>query len=1027
MIRVSRVHRRGYFVRAFSVAVLTLLTANAWAADETAPARDPKQAVDEAYTAKIKKYTTDPAFSSPLVEYLPASKTVPTPEVVLEDVAGAPGILPYAEEVYKYMRLLEKASPRVKVFSIGKTEEGREMIAVAISSPENLKNLDANRAQLAKLADPRTIKLDDAEADRIVAKAVPVYYITGTIHSPETGAPTALMELAYRLAVDESPYIREVREGTITLITPVVEVDGRDRMVDIYKWHLSHPKDFYPPLMYWGKYVAHDNNRDAMGVTLKLTENVLNTYVGWKAQVLHDLHESVPYLYDNTVGDGPYNAWIDPILADEWQMIGARNVADMTKFGMPGVFTHGDFDTWSPGYLMFIAAMHNGISRLYETFGNGGADTETRTLEPEEYARTWYRQNPPYPKAVWSQRDNNNYEETGLLTSLHYFNENKRLFLKNFYLKAKRSITKPGAEGPAAYVLPADDPRPELQAELLRVLQKQDVEISRATAAFTVALLVKKEKPSKDSDKKTKNTDAKEAAEKAPTTREFPEGSYIIRMDQPYSRIADALLDHQYWSPEDPQKTPYDDTGWTFGELFGVQVARVTDAKVLDVAMKSVTELHATGGVTGDGAIFAINNNAEPAMATLRYRLKGANIEAAEESFESGGKKFNRGSFLIRGVSRADLAQATAEVGLQAIALGAAPSVKTHPVRAARVAFVHTWLSTQMEGWWRLALDDMKLPYDYISTQTVSKTADLNAKYDVILFPPVGYPVGTPAMVNGLPTAWGNPLPWKNTPETPNLVGQTDSTDDMRPGLGWSGVGHLQSFVEKGGVLLTATDTSAFALSIGLADGISASYSDKMKIVGAVVGTRLVDGASPIAYGYGEKVPAYCDNGPVFSLSSIAGQRHYRRLGGETKERPTGRGTADDPDFTVGRTATAEIEEPTKAELWESPTINDEQRINGLRVIPPAQRPRVIFRYADSKDLLISGLVDSGGEIAQRPAVVDAPSGKGHVVLFSINPVYRGETRGTYALVLNTILNFDSLDAGRVTANTATGDGPAAK
>src|SRR5271168_2594122 len=556
--------------KSLSAWIVTLLFAFAGAAAvraqnaETQPGRDPQQQVDQEYTAKIHKYTTEPFFLSPLVDYLPSSKSVATPQAALEDVAGAPGILPYAEDVYKYMRMLQTQSPRVKVFTIGQTEEGREMISVAVSSPENLKNLEENRARLAKLADPRTIKLDDAEADRIVAQAVPVYYITGTIHSPETGAPTALMELAYRLAVDESPYIREIRDGMITLITPVVEVDGRDRMVDIYRWHLSHPKDFYPPLMYWGKYVAHDNNRDAMGVTLKLTENVLNTYTGWKAQVLHDLHESVPYLYDNTVGDGPYNAWIDPILADEWQMIGARNVADLTRFGMPGVFTHGDFDTWSPGYLMFIAAMHNGISRLYETFGNGGADTKERTLEPEEYARTWYRQNPPLPKALWSQRDNNNYEETGLLTSLHYFNENKRMFLKNFYLKAKRSVEKPNDEGPAAYVLSADDPRSELQAELLHVLQKQAVEISRATTAFTVTLPVKKSvKPKKDKDAKEKE------AAPAPTTREFPAGSYIIRMDQPYSRIADALLDYQYWSPDDPQKTPYDDTGWTFGELFG--------------------------------------------------------------------------------------------------------------------------------------------------------------------------------------------------------------------------------------------------------------------------------------------------------------------------------------------------------------------------------------------------------------------------------------------------------------------------
>ncbi len=987
--------------------VLSLAGTAALGDGETAPARDPKQPVDDVYTAKIKKYTTQPFFTSPLVDYLPASKTVPTPEVVLGDVSGAPGILPYAEDVYKYMRLLEKASPRVKVFTIGKTEEGREMIAVAVSSPENLKNLEENRARLAKLADPRTIKLNDEEADRIVAQSTPVYYITGTIHSPETGAPTALMELAYRLAVDESPYIREIRDGMITLITPVVEVDGRDRMVDIYRWHLAHPKDFYPPLVYWGKYVAHDNNRDAMGVTLKLTENVLNTYVGWKAQVMHDLHESVPYLYDNTAGDGPFNAWVDPILTDEWEMIGWRNVSDMTKFGMPGVFTHGVFDTWSPGYLMFIAAMHNGISRLYETFGNGGADTLPRSLDQDEYSRTWWRQNPPLPKVMWSQRDNNNYEQTGLLTSLHYFNENKRLFLKNFYLKAKRSVTKPGAEGPSAYVLSADDPRASSQAELLRVLQKQAVEISRATSAFSVTLPAKKPaKGKKDKDAKEKDTPP------APTTREFPAGSYIVRMDQPYSRIADALLDYQYWSPDDPQKTPYDDTGWTFGELFGVQVTRVTDPKVLDVAMERVKEVRAPSGVNADGTIYAINNNAEPTLATLRYKLRDASIEAAEEPFESAGKKFNRGAFLVRNVTRAQLNDAISDLGLQATSVSAMPSVKTHPVRAARVAFVHTWLSTQTEGWWRLALDNLGIPYEYISTQNISKAGDLNAKYDVILFPPVGFASNPTAIINGLSTAWGNPLPWKNTPETPNLVGKNDSTDDMRPGLGWDGLASLQNFVAKGGVLLTATDTSRFALSIGLADGVSVGNSQRLKIVGSVVGTRLVDGASPIAYGYDEKLSAYCDNGPIFSLSSVSGARGFRRLGGESHSRPTGRGTIDDPDFAVGRPGMEVPEEP-KSEIWENPLLTDEQLHNNYRVIPPANRARVIFRYADSKDLLISGLVEGGDEIAQHAAVVDVPTGSGHVVLFSINPVYRGETRGTYSLVLNTILNFDSLNAGR--------------
>src|SRR4051812_17810185 len=535
---------------------LALIVAGAFlqfpvAAQQAQPfVRDPKIPVDAEYGKKIKEYTTEPFFSSPLVDYLPASKTVPTPKAVLGDVAGAPGKLPYAEEVYAYMRMLEKAAPtRVKVVSIGKTEEGREMIAVAIASDAIMAKLEENRARLAKLADPRTIDMDDAQADALVNASTPIYYITGTIHSPETGAPTALMELAYRLVVDDHEYIKSIRNNLITLITPVVEVDGRDKMVDVYKWHLAHPGQNYPGLVYWGKYVAHDNNRDAMGVTLKLTENVINTYVKEKAQVLHDLHESVAYLYDNTIGDGPYNSWIDPLLTNEWQMIGWNNVNEMTRMGMPGVFAHGTFDTWSPGYLMFIAATHNGISRLYETFGNGGtAETQERTLGANETSRTWFKQNPPLPRVRWSLRNNNNYEQTGLLVSLNYVATNKRTLLRNFYEKSKRTIEKPKIEGPAAYVLPANDPRLGSQADLLAVLRKQAVEISRATSDFTVTIPRRAAAGGGRGGRGgagANNAAADSAQTAVPGERRtFPAGSYIIRMDQPYARIADALLDY---------------------------------------------------------------------------------------------------------------------------------------------------------------------------------------------------------------------------------------------------------------------------------------------------------------------------------------------------------------------------------------------------------------------------------------------------------------------------------------------------
>lgn len=880
-------------------------------------ARDPAQAIDQAYTAQILKDTTEPSFNSPLTDYLPASATVPTPQKVLGHIAGAPDYLPYSADVYRYFRALAAASPRVKVFSIGKTEEGREMIAVAIADENLLADLDANKARLAKLGDPRTIGMDDATADQLIAKSTPVYYITGTIHSTETGAPTALMELAYRLAVDNAPHVKHIRSHVITLITPIVEVDGRDRQVDRYNWHLAHPGENYPDLMYWGHYVAHDNNRDAMAMTLNLTRNVADTYIGWHAQVLHDLHESVPFFYDNTVGDGPYNAWIDPILTGEWQQLGWNNVQQMTKFGMPGVFTHGDFDTWSPGYLMFIAAMHNGISRLYETFGNDGADTVKRILDPSEYQRTWYKPNPPLPVVTWSQRDNNNYEETGLLTALSYFSDNSQLFLKNFYLKSKRSIEKPQDAGPAAYVFPATDPRSGSQAQLLRIMQRQHVEVSRSTAPITVTL-----PPAKSDDGKAQPA----------TSRTFPAGSFVVRMDQPYSRIADALLDRQYWSPKDPQKHPYDDTAWSMGDLFDVQVVRVTDNSILKAPMS---------------------------------RLDGP-VKVPD------------------GLAAIDMAKA----------------------RLPRIAVMHTWLSTQTEGWWRMALDQLHVKYDYVSTQDVAKIGDLRAKYDVILFGPVGG-ASAEQIVDGMPM-WGNPMPWKTTRLTPN-IGRIDSTDDVRPGLGESGVANLKRFVREGGLLVTAEDTAKFAIDEGMTPGVFVTPTDQLKVIGSVLQARFVDRHSPIAAGYAsDDLAIYSAAGQSFEVSNlVTGDRGIPTA--QDFERPTGRGGPHDTDTPEARPFAQPPALPD-VKPWQATPLNAEQTRNNPWVIPDDQRPQVILRFAAADKLLLAGLLDHGSEMAERAAVVDARYGRGHVLLFASNPMWRGETIGSYPLVLNAIVNFNRLD-----------------
>ena len=950
-------------------------------------ARDPAQPIDQQYTDLIHKYTTDPSFSSPLVDYLPASKTVPTPSKVLGDVSGAPDMLPYAEDVYKYFRLLEASSPRVKVFTIGHSEEGREMIAAAIADPELLAGAKANDARLAKLADPRTIGLNDDTARQLIDKSYPVYYITGTIHSPETGAPTALMEMAYRLAVDDAPYIKFIRSHMIVLITPVVEVDGRDRMVDIYKWHKAHPNEQYPRLLYWGHYVAHDNNRDAMGMTLNLTRNVLNTYIDWHAQVLHDLHESVPFLYDNTVGDGPYNAWVDPTLADEWAELGWNNVAQMQSLGMPGVFTHGDFDTWSPGYLMFLAGMHNGISRLYETFGNGGADTEKRILSPEEYSRTWYRQNPPLPVVTWSQRDNNNYEESALLTTISYFSQHTHHFLENYYLKSKHSVQKPTLEGPAAYVIPADPAEANRQVELLKVMKRQHVEVQQLAEAATSNL-----PPAKRGDKPTQET--------------FPAGSLVIRMDQPYSRVADALLDRQIWAPDDPQKHPYDDTGWSFTHLFNVKAVRVVDPAILQAKMTAFDDPASLAGkISGAGSVLAIANTAQVSLLPLVYKLKGAGVQVVDKAFDADGKHYPAGSLLITGTDDAQITPMLHDLSLDAAHLAAAPTVPAHAATAPRVAFMHTWLATQTEGWWRYAFDTAGVPYDYINTQTVAGEADLRGKYDVIIFAPVGGG-GSQGIINGIPM-WNNAMPWQKSDLTPNL-GRIDSTADIRPGLGYDGLAHLRHFVEQGGLLITCEDTAQFAIDMGLAPGVSAGAHGDARVVGTILNTVFVDRDSPVAFGYGAGVPVISANGMFFNVSNTLGNRGGRVLMDPYSERPTGRGSVDDSDLPTGRKIT-EAETLVKQQPWEAKKLNEEEMRNNLSLIPAELRPSVILRFSDGKSLLLDGLLDKGGTIAEHAGVVDAHLGQGNVLVFGNNPVYRGETVGSYAMVFNAILNYQHL------------------
>src|SRR5438067_934113 len=828
------------------------------------PDAGPVQPLDEGYTQQIHKFTTAPYFSTELVDHLPATN-LPTPEKVLGHIAGAPDVLDYAEDIYRYLRELEKATPRVKVLTIGQTEEGREIVMALVSDEPNITRRDEFRRMAARLADPRGITQPDAED--AVSKLVPLYWITGSIHSPETGSPEMLMELAYRLAADESPMYQRIRKNWIVGITPVIEVDGRDRMVDLYKWHKANPGKPVPPLIYWGHYVAHDNNRDAIGLSLKLTQTAMRSFLDWHPIIQHDLHESVPFLYDNTLGTAPFNAWLDPIVTNEWEDIAWYNVNEMAKRGVPGVFTFGTFTTWDPSYLYFIANTHNAIGRLYETFGNGGADTRYRELTPEETARTWWRPNPPLARVTWSMRDNNNYQQSAILFSLDYLSQKRVEYVRNFYLKSVRAVAKAKNEGPAAYVLPANDPRPQLQADLLNLLQQQGAEIHRATQAFKVA--VEPKHPPRTAEETEAVATALRQGPPEPATREFPAGSYVVRMDQPYSRIADMLLDQQYYSPED--RRPYDDSGWSQGPLRNIETVRITDASVLSVPMDPVKgAVMLNGAVEGNGSMLAIQNNATPELATLRFALRDVPIEVADAPFTAAKTNFNAGTYLVASSARARLEPLLKQLGVSAIALGDMPKTQHHALAAPRVALLHTWQSTQNEGWYRLAFDKLRIPYTYINDHQVRDWTDLRTRFDVIVFPPVGNQDRAAEIISGL-AYWNTPLPWQKTDLTPNL-GTPDSTDDMRGGMGYIGLDHLGDFVQQGGLLITVMDTAVLPAEFGLAQGVGTVPARNLHARGVVLNAQFMPTNSPIAYGYGQRMSVYFNDGPLFRITYNAGR-----------------------------------------------------------------------------------------------------------------------------------------------------------
>ena len=935
-----------------------------------------QQTNDAEYTAKIRELTpTDPKwkFTTELVDHLPASATVPSPLKVLGYVPGTIGRLSRTEDLNRYFRAVAATSPRVKIFSLGMSEEGREMIIAAVADSATIAHLDDYRTMAAKLADPRGVS--DDERTRLIHDAKPLYWLTGTIHAPETGSPEMLMELLYRLAVEETPYIQQIRANVITLITPATEVDGRNRIVDL----IEEEKQLKLgrggiPTVYWGKYIAHDNNRDGLMMSVKLTQNMNTGFLHWHPTIMHDLHESVPFLYTST-GTGPYNDEFDPIVVDEWHTLAYQEITELTKRGLPGVWTHGFYDGWAPNYMLGIAQFRNSLGKFYETYTSGGADCQIVKLQGNATSKEWDRPNPPVNGVKWCIRSNINYQQSGVLVALNYVAKNHDTFMQNFSLKATRMVDRGRHSAPYAFVIPHDQKRAAEAGDLVNYFRKIGSEVQVATsdfAATTMPAVIERGMvaggagPGAAAAASARGDSAaparRDSASAKPATATVHAGDWIVRMDQPYTALVRTVLAIQRFRPDDP--SPYDDTGWSLDQLRHVTALTIADSTILTRPMSLLTaDVVVSGTSSGAGGTLAIPHVGDWRSATLPWKLGRTQVRVADTAFVVAGTTFAAGTYLV--ANNADAQGAVKSLGLKATALAAVPSVRAHQVTLPRILFLHTWIETQNEGWVRHAMEEMGVPFTYTSTQSLKKPRFLD-KFDVVLLPHVGAPPTT--IVNGRAMV-GPAIPWRKTPLTPN-IGVIDSTDDIRPGLGYDGLAALKAFVDRGGLLVTEGNSARLPVDFGFTPTVSVVATPRLLARGAVFRAQAMERTSPILYGYSDATfPVYFNTAPLFAVAPAA------------------------EDDSASRKVAENIADPS------------------LERALAAQRARVILRFTPRADsLLVSGLLDNGAEMAGRTAVVDAPVGKGHIVLFGIRPLWRYETQGSYALWLNAIANWNALD-----------------
>jgi hypothetical protein len=989
--------------------------------------RDPKQTQDEDFAKSYQMWTAEPRYGSPLVDHLPKVAGIPSPKDVLGYHVGAPNKLTYYADIVKYYRALAAATPRVKVETIGKSDEDRELVVVWISSDANIKNLQTNRDNLAKLADPRG--LPDLQIKQLIATTKPHYHLMGGLHSGETGPSEMLMELVYRLATETSPFISQIRDNVYVSVTPVADADGRDRNVDWYYrgQEMTQIAAAGAPggapgagaapaagrggggggggaLPYWGKYVFHDNNRD-INLSQVSMRAITNWYYTAHPPIMHDLHEAQPLMYTYS-GGPPQNPNLDPILFAELPFFANWEMAQMTKWGMPGVYTHAFMDGWSPGYLGSVAYNHNGMMKMYETTsGNdnipnpGGAPTTNAAATAGRGAGGRGGAGGGGAAAVGGGGAANAGGAAG----------GGRGGGGAAGIGAGGGQAPPAGRAGAAGAPPAGAPGrgaggggggrgggsngtgrgggqdrewyrgiaipPGAQANFTRRVNTNYMETGvlsslQLTSMFPNLVVENFYMKTRNSIEQGKNQAPygyvipvqKDMTKPAELVRILRLQGIEVGTANAEFKIGDATYPagsyvikggQPYWrlaknllerqDYPDPQMTTYDDSGWTMGLAFNVDVKEISDKAVLDAPITLVKSDVLKGKVTGTGtAALAVAHFGSNNMITFRYKLRNASMKVAEKAFTADGVEFPAGSFIVTG-SAADLQAArTAADGLGLTAV----ALSAAPTVAAHDADApRVAIYSTWGGTQELGWYRFAFDQFGIPFDLIYKerVAKGNLKADYDVILMAAQSVSRQSVM-AQPAA--RPQPYLKSDKY-KFLGMYGETPDMSGGFGQPGVDAFEKFMEAGGTLITTLSSVRFPIEFGFAKSIDTESVTGLNAQKPLVQAEIVKTDSPMFYGYADK---------IIPVKYGQGQQVFR--------------------------------------------------------VGVADQGTVLGRFVGGDASVLSGLGEGAEALRGKPFAVDIPEafkGKGRVVMFSGNPIYRWQNHGEFNMVFNSIINWNDV------------------